>query len=82
MVQAVALGWPVSEGSAKGIVAFVSGVGIDMTELQNACKASLADYMVPSKIILVDDMPLNANGKIDRLALKTRLESGTEFAPI
>jgi amino acid adenylation domain-containing protein len=82
VVQAVALGWPVSEGSAKGIVAFVSGAGIDMTELQNACKASLAGYMVPSKIILVDDMPLNANGKIDRLVLKTRLESGAEFAAI
>jgi amino acid adenylation domain-containing protein len=82
VAQAVALGWPVSEGSAKGIVAFVSGAGIDMTELQNACKASLAGYMVPSKIILVDDMPLNANGKIDRLVLKTRLESGAEFAAI
>jgi amino acid adenylation domain-containing protein len=82
VVQAVALGWPVSEDSAKGIVAFVSGSGMDMTELQNACKASLADYMVPSKIILVDDMPLNSNGKIDRLALKTRLERGEGFASI
>jgi len=53
-----------------------------MKELHNACKESLADYMVPSKIILVDDMPLNANGKIDRLALKTRLESGEGFAAI
>jgi amino acid adenylation domain-containing protein len=82
VVQAVALGWPLSEGTAKGIVAFVSGAGIDTTELQSACKALLADYMVPSKIILVDDMPMNANGKIDRLALKTRLESGAEFAAI
>jgi acyl-coenzyme A synthetase/AMP-(fatty) acid ligase len=31
--------------------------------------------MVPSKIIQMDDMPLNANGKVDRAALKTRLES-------
>ncbi len=82
VVQAVALGWPVSEGTAKGIVAFVSGDGIDTTELQNACKASLADYMVPSKIIPLDDMPMNANGKIDRLALKTRLERGEGFASI
>lgn len=76
VLQAVALGWPVSEGTAKGIVAFVSGAGINTTELQNACKAALADYMVPSKIIPLDDMPLNANGKIDRAALKSRLESG------
>ena len=76
VVQAVALGWPLSEGTAKGIVAFVGGSGIDTAALQIACKASLADYMVPSKIIPVDDMPLNANGKVDRAVLKTRLESG------
>jgi amino acid adenylation domain-containing protein len=76
VVQAVAMGWPVSEGTAKGIVAFVNGVEIDTAELKNACKASLSDYMVPSKIILMDDMPLNANGKVDRAALKTQLESG------
>jgi amino acid adenylation domain-containing protein len=82
VMQAVALGWPVSEGTAKGIVAFVSGAGIDMTELQNACKASLADYMVPSKIIRLDDIPLNANGKIDRAALLTWLASDAQFAAI
>jgi amino acid adenylation domain-containing protein len=76
VVQAVALGWPMSEGTARGIVAFVSGAGIDSEEIRNACKASLADYMVPNRIIPMDEMPLNANGKVDRAALKARLESG------
>lgn len=76
VVQAVAMGWPMSEGTARGIVAFVSGAGIDSEGVRNACTASLADYMVPSRIILMDDMPLNANGKVDRAALKARLESG------
>jgi amino acid adenylation domain-containing protein len=76
VVQAVAMGWPVSESTAKGIVAFVNGVGVDTTELQNACKASLSDYMVPNEILLMEDMPLNANGKVDRAALKMRLEGG------
>jgi acyl-coenzyme A synthetase/AMP-(fatty) acid ligase len=75
VVQAVAMGWPMSEGTARGIVAFVSGSNIDTAGLQSACKASLADYMVPSKIFHVEDMPLNANGKVDRAALKARLES-------
>ena len=70
------MGWPMSEGTARGIVAFVSGAGIDTEGVLNACTASLADYMVPSRIILMDDMPLNANGKVDRAALKARLESG------
>ena len=78
VVQAVAMGWPMSEGTARGIVAFVSGAGIDTVQLLSACKTSLADYMVPNKIIPVDDMPLNANGKVDRAVLKARLESGAE----
>jgi acyl-CoA synthetase (AMP-forming)/AMP-acid ligase II len=76
VAQAVALGWPVRDGTAEGIVAFVSGTGMDAAAIGNACKASLADYMVPSRIISMDDMPLNANGKVDRGALQTRLESG------
>lgn len=76
VVQAVAMGWPMSEGTAKGIVAFVSGAEFDTVDIRDACRASLADYMVPSRIIPMDDMPLNANGKVDRAALKARLESG------
>lgn len=33
-------------------------------------KGMLSDYMVPGKVILLDQMPLNANGKIDRTRLK------------
>jgi|SRR5579862_4015946 len=76
VVQAVAIGWPVSEGTAQGIVAFVNGAAVDTAELKRACKLSLSDYMVPSRIIPVDDMPLNANGKIDRTMLRIRLEGG------
>jgi acyl-CoA synthetase (AMP-forming)/AMP-acid ligase II len=76
VVQAVAMGWPLSEGTARGIVAFVSGAKIDPAAIRSACMASLADYMVPNRIISMDEMPLNANGKVDRAALKARLESG------
>jgi acyl-coenzyme A synthetase/AMP-(fatty) acid ligase len=34
---------------------------------------SLPDYMVPSRIIVVDDMPLNASGKMDSVVLRARL---------
>ncbi len=75
-LQAVAMGWPLSEGTAQGVVAFVNGAGIDVAELKNACKTSLPDYMVPARIILIDEMPLNANGKIDRAALRALLGKG------
>lgn len=33
-------------------------------------KESIPDYMIPGKIVYIKDMPLNANGKIDRVKLK------------
>jgi len=30
------------------------------------CKKNLANYLIPKKIIILDNMPKNANGKIDR----------------
>ncbi|WP_434648440.1 amino acid adenylation domain-containing protein [Pseudomonas sp. D1-2] len=34
-----------------------------------ALKAHLPDYMVPSHLLFIDHLPLNANGKLDRKAL-------------
>ncbi|MEJ1928644.1 AMP-binding protein [Nostoc sp. NIES-2111] len=76
VLEAVALGWPVVDGSAQGIVAFVQGQDIDVEQLRREARALLSDYMVPEVIHLIEDFPLNANGKIDRAALAQRL-SGT-----
>jgi len=35
----------------------------------------LPNYMLPKKIVWLDDMPLNSNGKIDKLSLYTLLEN-------
>ena len=37
--------------------------------LRNALKADLPDYMVPAHLLLLDALPLTANGKLDRNAL-------------
>jgi acyl-coenzyme A synthetase/AMP-(fatty) acid ligase len=73
VVDAVALGWPVRDGTAAGIIAFVSGTGLDPGLTMRQAEALLPDYMVPKEIFMVDAMPLNANGKIDRNALLARL---------
>ena len=46
---------------------------IDENKLADNLKSYLPDYMVPAKMICLPNMPLNANGKIDRVALKEML---------
>lgn len=71
--HAVALGWPLAAGSAQGIVAFVSGESLDPASLIENAKLALPAYAVPARIDVLADMPLNANGKVDRRSLRDRL---------
>ncbi len=42
-------------------------------QIRAALRERLSDYMVPGKVVILEKLPLNANGKIDRMALKSRL---------
>lgn len=42
-------------------------------DIREMLKDKLANYMIPSKIIIYDKLPLNANSKINRQELKTKL---------
>lgn len=67
--------WPVENATVGGIVAFVEGSG-DATaadEIRRQCEALLPIYMVPSRVLFIDNLPKNANGKIDRKALTALL---------
>ena len=44
-------------------------------DILNECKKILPSYMMPGKVILLKSMPLNANGKIDRVKLKETMEN-------
>lgn len=68
--MAVALGWPLSERGAEGVVAFLAPREALDVEAVRACLARrLPGYMVPREIHLLTEFPLNGNGKIDRKQL-------------
>lgn len=48
-------------------------VMVDANELEQWCRARLANYKIPKRIVIADDLPLLAVGKIDKTALRERL---------
>ena len=76
--HAVAFGWPVTAASADSVVAFVSGNNPDVQALMSLAKSALPPYIVPRQIFTIAEMPLNANGKVDRRVLKDRLLAESE----
>lgn len=74
VLEAVAIGWPEQDGTTTGIIAFISGREVDIQALKAQLRLVLPEYMVPTEIHHVAEMPLNSNGKIDRKTLVTRLE--------
>ena len=47
--------------------------GLKLRDLNAELEGKLTDYMLPRKLVVLEEMPLNANGKIDRPYLKTML---------
>ena len=56
----------------KRLVAYLVGYdsgGPDLPQIRQYFEERLPDYMIPTAFVVLDQFPLNANGKIDRRAL-------------
>jgi D-alanine--poly(phosphoribitol) ligase subunit 1 len=73
---AAAVAWPVTAMGSDGIVGFVSGVDGIGDNIRERCAALLPTYMVPRRVVLLEEMPINTSGKIDRRSLVEQLDAG------
>jgi D-alanine--poly(phosphoribitol) ligase subunit 1 len=72
-----AVTWPVVDGHATGVVAFVCGGSLTPAAASAALRDRIPPYMVPHRIVIRDPLPLSANGKVDRAALRKLLDAET-----
>lgn len=68
-----AIPWPMTNGSAAGIVAFVSGAPVAAAEIRGKMQRRVPKYMVPTEIRFLASLPLSTAGKIDRKSLTALL---------
>lgn len=61
------------KASDKIVLYYVGDV--EQKQLVTVLREKLPRYMIPNKVIQLQTMPLTANGKLDRVALKNRFES-------
>ena len=78
----VAVTSPPPPAAAEAIIGCIGApVGtVDQEAVRRYCSQKLPSYMVPQRLIELDKLPLNANGKIDRKAVVALVASQAEGA--
>ncbi|QES45326.1 non-ribosomal peptide synthetase [Streptomyces venezuelae] len=71
--QAVVVARQGGSGGEKRLVGYVvpdgGGREVDVESLRAYVAEALPEYMVPAAVVLLDELPLTVNGKVDRAAL-------------
>ncbi|MEV1136524.1 amino acid adenylation domain-containing protein, partial [Rhodococcus coprophilus] len=62
-----------------GYVVPAAGASVDSVVLLRRLGAVLPGYMVPSVLVVLDELPLNSSGKLDRKALPSPVFEAREF---
>ncbi len=64
----------VTHGSAESIIGFCVNTDRPSDEIRKAMRDLAPEHMIPERIEFLSDLPLNANGKVDRNALARSLD--------
>ncbi|MFC7417934.1 amino acid adenylation domain-containing protein, partial [Gordonia phosphorivorans] len=86
-VQAAAAAIKDGSGGTDLLVGYVVGTAeetgaLDVAEIRQHTRSVVPDYMVPDAVVVLDELPLTVNGKLDRRALPAPdFSSGDYVAP-
>lgn len=73
---AFAYGWPPTQTGFGGIIGFLEEPCRTPAQVMEELKGQLPGHMMPRTIRVLNNLPRNANGKYDRLALRRLLDQG------
>lgn len=65
------------DGNKRLVACLAAAPGSNTTLLRAQLQDLVPDYMVPSELVLWTELPLNANGKVDRAAVRDRYAAQT-----
>lgn len=79
VLEAAVIGVPheVLGEDVAAVVVLTSGASATVDDLREHCAARLADYKVPRRIVLAEDLPRNATGKVLKPQLRETLSGGS-----
>lgn len=73
----------ISKQDAKGemyLIGYVEAQHKSEQELVQICRELLPNYMIPNRIIIIKELPITPNGKVDRAALPAPVTGKSEFS--
>ncbi|MEW9547821.1 AMP-binding protein [Nonomuraea sp. NPDC050783] len=78
LAQVAVVGVPDASAGEAGVAFVVPRPGADVApeRLLAWARANMSDFKVPKRIVVVDDLPANANGKTDKRVLRERASGG------
>jgi malonyl-CoA/methylmalonyl-CoA synthetase len=58
--------------AVAAVVVHKPGTGVDAAEIINRLKGQIANYKVPKRVFVVEELPRNAMGKVQKAVLRER----------